>query len=125
MESRKTTFEERLKIVKWVIAHDMNYTEAAEKNGIKYALVYQWVQKYLKGGVEALRYRKRGPKSKSVVDESSLSDVEKLKLELEREKTLRKHAEFKLEVLKKKRSSRRSFAIESKTKDKLSDSGLL
>lgn len=41
MESRKTTFEERLEIVKWVIANDMNYKDAADRNGIKYALIYQ------------------------------------------------------------------------------------
>ena len=102
MDSRKTTFKERLEIVEWVIDNDMNYKKAAKQNGIKYALVYQWVQKYLKDGAEALRHKKRGPKAKNIVDENDLSDIEKLKLELEREKTLRKHAEFKLEALKKK-----------------------
>lgn len=39
---------------------------------------------------------------------------EKLKLELEKEKALRKRREFELEVLKKKRSSKRSCALENK-----------
>jgi len=102
MKSRKTTFEERLEIVKWVIAHDMNYKEAADKNTIKYALIYQWVQKYLNDGEEGLKHKKRGPKSKVKIDERALSEVERLKLELEREKALRERAEFRLELFKKK-----------------------
>ena len=125
MDSRKTTFKERLEIVEWVIDNDMDYKKAAKQNGIKYALVYKWVQKYLKDGAQALRYKKRGPKSKNTVDENNLSDVEKLKLEFEREKALRKHAEFKLEVLKKKKNSRKSFAFENKARSRLSYGRLL
>jgi transposase-like protein len=102
MKSRKTTFEERLEIVNWVMANDMNYREAAAKFQIRYALVYKWTNAYLKDGAEVLKYKKRGPKAKSAVDESTLSDFERLKLALEREQALRKRAEFELEVLKKK-----------------------
>lgn len=102
MKSRKTTFEERLEIVKWVIANDMNYKEAANKYGIKYALVYKWTKDYTRNGISALEYKKRGPKPKSSVNEDSLDDIEKLKLELERERALRKRREFELKVLKKK-----------------------
>lgn len=102
MKSRETTFEERLEIVKWVIENDMNYKEAANKYGITYALVYKWTKAYIDKGPEALKYKKRGPKPKSEIDESKLTEVEKLKLELEREKELRKAREFELEVLKKK-----------------------
>ena len=104
MKSRKTTFEERLEIVKWVIANDMSYKDAADKYGIKYALVYQWVQKYFKNGSESLKHKKRGPRSKTKVDESSLSELEKLKLELEKERHLRERAELKVEILKKKKA---------------------
>ncbi|NLP44190.1 MAG: transposase [Peptococcaceae bacterium] len=102
MGSRKTTFEERLEIVKWVIDNNMSYKDAADKYGITYALVYRWTRAYIKKGSEALEYKKRGPKPKSEIDESKLTEVEKLKLELEREKALRKRREFELEVLKKK-----------------------
>ncbi len=102
MKSRKTTFEERLEIVKWVISNDMNYKEAASKNTIRYALIYQWVQKYLKDGSEGLKHKKRGPSKKALIDESSLSEVEKLKLELERERALRERVEFRVELFKKK-----------------------
>jgi transposase-like protein len=102
MKSRKTTFKERLEIVKWVIENDMNYKDAADKYSINYALVYKWTKQYINKGPQALKYSKRGPKAKSEVDESNLSEVEKLKLELEKEKALRKRREFELEVLKKK-----------------------
>jgi transposase-like protein len=102
MKSRKTTFEERLQIVEWVIAHDMNYKQAADKYAIKYALIYQWVKKYKKDGEEGLKHKKRGPRAKSKIDESTLSEVELLKLKLEREKALREKAEFRLELFKKK-----------------------
>ena len=35
MKSRKTTFDERLEIVKWTIENDMNYKNSADKYGIK------------------------------------------------------------------------------------------
>ncbi|WP_406243397.1 helix-turn-helix domain-containing protein [Tissierella carlieri] len=119
MKSRKTTFEERLEIVKWVIENDMSYKDAADRYSITYALVYKWTKAYIDKGPEALEYQKRGAKPKSEVDESNLTEVEKLKLELEREKALRKRREFELEVLKKKRSSKRNFAFESKARSRL------
>ena len=109
MKSRKTTFEERLEIVKWVIKNDMNYKEAADKYSITYALVYRWTKAYTDKGPEALKYEKRGPKPKSEIDECNLTEVEKLKLELEKEKSLRKSREFELEVLKKKEEFERKL----------------
>lgn len=102
MKSRKTTFEKRLEIVKWVIENDMSYKDAADKYSITYALVYKWTRTYIDKGPEALKYQKRGPKKKSEIDENSLTEVDRLKLELEKEKALRKRREFELEVLKKR-----------------------
>jgi transposase-like protein len=102
MKSRKTTFEERTEIAKWVIANDMNYKEAANKFANSYANIYKWTKAYVSVGSEALKDKKRGPKNKAFVDEDSLSEIDKLKLELERERALRKRREFELEVLKKK-----------------------
>lgn len=109
MKSRKTTFEERLEIVKWVIENDMSYKDAADKYSITYALVYRWTRAYIDKGPEALRYQKRGPKPKPEIDEINLTEVEKLKLELEKEIALRKRREFELEVLKKKEDFERNF----------------
>ena len=99
----RSTLEEQLEIVKWVIEHDMNYKGAADKYQIKYSLVYSWVRKYLKYGEGALEHKQRGPKRKNTIAVSNMGETERLKYELEREKALRKRAEFELEVLKKKR----------------------
>jgi transposase len=102
MKSRKTTYEERLEIVRWVIVNNLNYKEAAEKYGVKYASIYQWVRKYRKDNEASLEYKKRGPKGNVNFNESELDDIGKLKLELERERIRREQAEFRLELLKKK-----------------------
>lgn len=122
MKSRKPTFEERLEIVKWVIENDMSYKDAADKYAITYAFVYKWTRAYIDKGPEALKYQKRGPKPKLEIDESNLTEVEKLKLELEKEKALRKRREFEIEVLKKKRNSKESFALQSKTGSRIQNS---
>jgi len=88
MKSRKTTFEERLEIVQWVIDNNMSYKDAADMFSITYALVYKWTRAYIDKGPEALKYQKRGPKPKSEIDESNLTEIEKLKHELEKEKAL-------------------------------------
>jgi len=92
----------------------MNYKAASNKHEIKYALVYQWVKKYLKEGAVGLEHKKRGPKNKVSIDESTLSEIECLKLELEQEKAMREHAEFRLKLLKKKRNLHKKDALKSK-----------
>ncbi len=101
MKTRKTTLDERLNIVYWVMENDMDSKEASKKYGIAYTTIRNWVSKYMKEGAEGLVHKKRGRKNVEV-DESTLSEMEKLKLELERERELRKMREFEIEVLKKK-----------------------
>lgn len=103
MKSRKTTYEERLEIVKWVIENNLNYKEASEIYGVKYASIYTWVQKYLVDNT-SLEYKKRGPRGNVKIDESELDEIERLQMELERERIRREQAEFRLELLKKKES---------------------
>ncbi|MFA6694198.1 MAG: helix-turn-helix domain-containing protein, partial [Bacillota bacterium] len=43
---RKTTFEERVKIFKYCIEHDKNYSQAVEKYRVSYQQVYSWVTKH-------------------------------------------------------------------------------
>lgn len=102
MEPRKTTFEERLKIARWVVENNMDYKGAADKYLISYARIYKWTRAYINEGVEALRSKQRGPKVKSEINQSNLSEVEKLKFELAKEKSLRQKREFEIEIFKKK-----------------------
>ncbi len=108
MARRKTTQEEREKIVKYCIEHNNDYKNTAAVYGVSYSQVYGWVQKYLKNGSEALA-DKRGKRK----EESELTEVEKLQRqnkilqarikELEMEAVLLK----KVEEIERRRSSQK------------------
>lgn len=104
-KGRKTTFDERIEIVKYCIEHANDYNATAEKFAVSYQQVYSWVIKYEDGGVEALEDR-RGKKK----IESQMSEIEKLKaanklLEAENRRQ-RMEIDFlkKLEELERRRS---------------------
>ena len=78
-KSRKTTFEERIEIAQYCLAHEKEYKLAAEAFDVSYAQVYQWVNKYLESGDEGLKDN-RGKRK----EESQLSELEKLQRENER-----------------------------------------
>jgi transposase-like protein len=76
-KGRKTTFEERIEIVKYTLTHKLDYQKAAEKYDVSYSQVYAWTQKYQSGQEEALRDRRGRRKP---VEE--LSEQEQLKLRI-------------------------------------------
>jgi len=95
-DTLKTTYEERLEIVKDCLSHDRDIKGTALKYGCKYAQLYQWIRKYEADGEEAL-VDKRGKRKQ----ESELTDLEKIerkvaKLEQEKEEYRKKY-----ELLKK------------------------
>lgn len=71
---RKTTYDERVEIVKYCIEHQNNYAETAQKYQVSYQQVYTWTSKYESHGVESLQ-DKRGKKK----NENEMSELEKLK----------------------------------------------
>ena len=73
---RKTTYDERIEIVKYCIEHQNNYTETSLKYEVSYQQVYTWCRKYETNGVEALQ-DKRGRKKL----ENEMSELEKLRAE--------------------------------------------
>ena len=52
---RKTTLEERARIVEYCISNSNNYTSAAKKYNCSYGQVYSWVKKYERNGIEGLK----------------------------------------------------------------------
>ena len=54
-KGRKTTFEERIEIVQYCIAHNHNYAETAEKYQVSYQQARSYTVKYEAGGVDALK----------------------------------------------------------------------
>ena len=85
--SRKTTFEERLEIVRYCLDHQRSYKLAAEHYEVAYVQVYQWVRKYESNGEVGLKDG-RGHRK----DPEQLSELERLKRENER---LRRQLELK------------------------------
>lgn len=93
---RKTTYDERIDIVKQCIEGGYNYAEIADKNRVSYQQVYSWVRKYQKGGVTALIDR-RGKRK----DESSMTELDKLRAENRILKAEAKHKQMEIDFLKK------------------------
>ena len=116
MKSRKTTFEERLEIVNYVLTNNFDYKGAAYKYTVPYASVYNWVKKYNKCGEDGLK-DSRGrptlnePKKELTLEEKQAIEIEKLKRELERERMV-------IKVLKKNLEIRQKMEKDSRLLDK-------
>jgi len=95
-KGRKTTFDERVEIVQYCIAHDHNYAETAAKYGVSYQQARSYTVKYDAGGVEALRDRRGRTKP---LDE--MSELEKLRAENKILRAEKERAEMEASFLKK------------------------
>ena len=73
---RKTTFDERVEIADYCIAHVHNYAETAEKYKVSYQHACSYTVKYEKHGVESLR-DKRGRRK----PEDEMFEVKRLRVE--------------------------------------------
>ena len=95
-KGRKTTFEERIEIVRYCIGHEHNYAQTAEKYRISYQQARNYTVKYETGGIESLRDRrgKRRP-----LDE--MNELERLRAENRLLKAEKERAEMELSFLKK------------------------
>ena len=95
-KGRKTSFEERIEIVEYCIAHDHNYTATAEKYEISYQQARNYTVKYEDGGVDTLQDRRGKRKS-----EDMMSELERLRAEVKLLKAEKKRAEMEASFLKK------------------------
>lgn len=98
-KGRKTTFEERVEIVQYCIAHNRNYAETAEKYQISYQQAHSYTVKYESGGVEVLRDHRGKRKN---VDE--MSELKKLRAEIKILKAEKEHVEMEVSFLKTRRN---------------------
>ncbi|MBQ2887058.1 MAG: transposase [Alphaproteobacteria bacterium] len=95
-KGRKTTFEERIEIVQYCIAHDHNYAETSEKYRVSYQQARNYTVKYESGGVDALldnRGKRKNP--------DELSELERLRAEVKMLKAQKERAEMEISFLKK------------------------
>ena len=66
---RKTTQEERKKIVEYCISHEKDYKNTAALYDVSYSQVYTWVKKYTVDGEAGLSDRRGHHKTDEEVDE--------------------------------------------------------
>lgn len=111
MKARRTTFEERLEIVKFVLDNNRNYKLAAEKYLLPYSLIYNWTNKYLKYGEDSLKYQKKGPRPKDFIPDD-LSEKDRLLRENELLRRQLDYAQLENQVLKKKEQLERQAKLQ-------------
>ena len=96
IKRRKTTMEERIKIVEYCISHSNDYAYAAKEFNCSYGQAYSWVKKYVTDGMEGLRDGRGRNKP-----EEELSEVEKLKAENRLLRAEKKKQQMEIDLLKK------------------------
>ena len=73
-KGRKTSFEERVEIVQYCIAHNCNYTETSKHYQISYQQAHSYTVKYKTGGIEAFRDNRGKRKSPDEMSELDKMD---------------------------------------------------
>lgn len=95
-KGRITTLEERIEIVEYCISKGKDYRTAINKYGISYQQIYAWVRKYEEQGVQGLDDRRGKHK-----DAASMTEIERLKVELKLKEAENRRLQIENEVLKK------------------------
>ena len=95
-KGRKTTFDDRVEIVQYCIAHEHNYAETAEKYQISYQQARNYTVKYESDGVEALKDN-RGKRKL----EDQMTELERLCAENKILRAEKERAEMEASFLKK------------------------
>ncbi|MBC2459258.1 MULTISPECIES: helix-turn-helix domain-containing protein [Clostridium] len=96
IKGRKTTFEERVEIVQYCIAHEHNYKETSEKYQISYQQARGYTVKYEKVGIDGLQDRRGKCKP-----EAEMNELEKLRAENKILRAEKERAEMEVSFLKK------------------------
>nr|WP_239584962.1 IS3 family transposase [Chryseomicrobium aureum] len=102
-KGRNTTLEERIEVVQYAIANDLDYHGAAKKYRVSYQQVYGWVRKYQADGESALQDRRGKP----LASKQNLTEVEKLELRVKELSHRNQYLETENGLLKKLKGNRK------------------
>ena len=95
-KGRKTTQEERAKIVAFCIEHNYDYGLTVETHKVSYQQIYAWVRKYEEGGVDKLKDNRGRTKPAE-----EMTELEKLKAEMKILEAKNRQLEIENEFIKK------------------------
>ena len=98
---RKVSFEEKCKIVQWVLDHDNDYQGATIQFNVSYQRVYSWVRKYHEAADswEALKDNRGHRKPQKALEE--MTEKERLEAEIKRLKKINREMELEITFAKK------------------------
>ncbi|WP_238357610.1 helix-turn-helix domain-containing protein [Cohnella zeiphila] len=103
-KGRTTTWQERIDIVLYCLAHKCDYTQAANQYQVSYQQVYGWVKKYEEGGQDALQDGRGRTKAPEELTEAERQKLAMKKLEYENERLRAENAFLKkLQELERRR----------------------
>ena len=94
-KGRKTTQEERTKIVAFCIEHNYDYGLTVETYNVSYQQIYSWVRKYEDGGVDKLKDNRGRTKPAE-----EMTEIEKLKAEMKILEAKNRQLEIENEFIK-------------------------
>ncbi len=94
-KGRATTWQERIDIVHYCLAHKHDYQKTADQYQVSYQQVYQWVKKYEDGGQDALQDRRGRKKPAEELTETDQHKLAMKKLEYENERLRAENAFLK------------------------------
>ncbi|MCE0561291.1 helix-turn-helix domain containing protein [Limosilactobacillus fermentum] len=98
---RKVSFEEKCKIVQWVLDHDNDYQGATIQFNVSYQRVYSWVHKYHEAADswEALKDNRGHRKPQEALEE--MTEKERLEAEIKRLNKINREMELEIAFAKK------------------------
>ncbi len=82
-EARKFSYDDRVKIVEWILSHNKNYMAASRKFQASYQQVNNWTRKYEEHGWQGLQDRRGKNKPLDKTDELQLLKEENKRLKAE------------------------------------------
>ena len=97
-KGKKTTQQERAKIVAFCLEHGKDYLLTVEQYGVSYQQIYSWVRKYEEKGIDGLADGRGRTKP-----ESEMTDTEKLQAQVRMLKAQLRDKEMEIKLLKKVR----------------------